>query len=197
MPGVSQQSADKIVEECREVETLGIPGVILFGLAGKKDAQGASSDVRRWRSTAGDRGDSQGQIATAGDHRCMFVRIHRPRTLRSHRKRRSGQRCDAGDFWRSSAFARAGRRGHCRAVGHDGRARRRRFAQALDEQDSRILPIMAYAAKYSSGFYGPFREAAESTPQFGDRRSVSDGSGERARGTAGSANSTWKKARTW
>jgi porphobilinogen synthase len=49
--------------------------------------------------------------------------------------------------------------------------------QALDDHDHHDLPIMAYAAKYSSGFYGPFREAAESTPKFGDRRTYQMDSG--------------------
>ena len=56
--------------------------------------------------------------------------------------------------------------------------------EALDEAGFAETPIMAYSAKYASGFYGPFREAADSTPQFGDRRCLPDGSGERRRGDA-------------
>ena len=52
--------------------------------------------------------------------------------------------------------------------------------EALDEAGFTETPIMAYSAKYASAFYGPFREAADSTPQFGDRRSLPDGPGQRA-----------------
>ena len=56
--------------------------------------------------------------------------------------------------------------------------------RALDERGMPDVGIMAYSAKFASGFYGPFREAAESAPQFGDRRTLPDGSGQRARGDA-------------
>ena len=69
------------------------------------------------------------------------------------------------------AVARRGRRRLRRAVGHDGRPRRPPSAATLDERGFEQTAIMSYAAKYCSGFYGPFREAADSTPQFGDRRS--------------------------
>ena len=71
---------------------------------------------------------------------------------------------------RAAVSPRRGRRAHRRAVRHDGRPRRR-DSRALDERGFDQVAIMAYAAKYCSGFYGPFREAADSTPQFGDRRS--------------------------
>ena len=66
--------------------------------------------------------------------------------------------------------ARAGGRARGRAVGHDGRARGRDPRAPSTQPGSTSLPILSYAAKYASAFYGPFREAADSAPQFGDRR---------------------------
>ena len=93
------------------------------------------------------------------------------------------------------AIARAGRGGHRRAVGHDGRPRGRDPAKALDENGFEKTPILSYAAKYASVFYGPFREAAESAPQFGDRRSYQMDPANAARRCRRS-NSTSRKART-
>ena len=71
---------------------------------------------------------------------------------------------------RAGAVARGGRRRHRRAVRHDGRPGRP-HPRALDEAGFTQVAIMSYAAKYCSAFYGPFREAADSAPAFGDRRS--------------------------
>ena len=68
-------------------------------------------------------------------------------------------------------LARARRRRHRRALGHDGRPRGRHPQGARRRPASQNTPILSYAAKFASVFYGPFREAAESAPQFGDRRS--------------------------
>ena len=65
---------------------------------------------------------------------------------------------------------RPGGRGHRRPLGHDGRPGRRPSARRWTRRASPDMPILSYAAKYASGFYGPFREAAQSAPQFGDRR---------------------------
>ncbi len=62
--------------------------------------------------------------------------------------------------------------------------------EALDEASFTETPIMAYSAKYASCFYGPFREAADSTPQFGDRRVVPDGPGQRRRRPCARSRST-------
>ena len=68
-------------------------------------------------------------------------------------------------------FAGAGGHGHHRALRHDGWPRGRHSRGARRTPASKTRPILSYAAKFASGFYGPFREAADSAPQFGDRRS--------------------------
>ena len=70
----------------------------------------------------------------------------------------------------AARLARPRRRRRRRALGHDGRPRRPRSASALDARGFEDVAILAYAAKFASAYYGPFREAAESAPAFGDRR---------------------------
>src|SRR5258708_6584370 len=118
MPGVAQQSVDMFLEECREVEQLGIPGIILFGII-------ENGEVKN---------DPTLELLAA----------------------------------ESLSHARAGADIIAPSDMMDGRVGAIR--KALDAGGFEDVTIMSYAAKYCSGFYGPFREAAESAPQFGDRR---------------------------
>ena len=110
----------------------------------------------------------------ARDHRRLLLRIHRPRPLRPvDRDGGAGgrrQRRDVAAPGRTGRQPRpgGGRRG--RPVGDDGRHGRRRSARGSTRPASLEIPILSYAAKFASGYYGPFREAAESAPAFGDRR---------------------------
>ena len=120
MPGVCQQSPDKLVEECREVEGLGIPAVMLFGLPEHKDEQGSEAWSADRRGAARHRSDSPRETQAGGDHRRLLVRIHQPRPLRRDRKWRGGQRPDAQAAGRRGALARPRGRRHRRSFGHDG-----------------------------------------------------------------------------
>jgi porphobilinogen synthase len=169
MPGVDRFSVDTLVEECKQVADLGIPAVILFGIPDEKDAFGLGAY------------DTEGIIARAvtaikqalpdlvvicdicmceyTDHgHCGVLQdrqVHNDATLELLAKA-------------SVTYAKAG----CDMVAPsdmmDGRVLAIR--KALDGADFDDLPIMSYSAKYASAFYGPFRDAAESTPAFGDRR---------------------------
>ena len=99
------------------------------------------------------------------------MRIHVARPLRSRSRRRGGrQRRDAGAARQDRHLAcRSGRRRGC-ALGHDGRSRGRRSGRSSTPRVTPTLPIVAYSAKFASAFYGPFRDAADSAPAFGDRR---------------------------
>src|SRR5271165_676354 len=170
MPPQCQLSIDTAVEECREVEALGIGGVILFGLPESKDdmASGAYDDngivqrairaIRRETSNLLVVTDVCNCEYTSHGH-CGYVKdgdVDNDTTLQ---------------WLAKSALS------HARAGAHivapsdmmDGRVWAIR--QALDANGYEKIPVMSYAAKFASVFYGPFREAAESTPQFGDRRS--------------------------
>jgi len=169
MPGVFQQSADQIVEECREVESLGIPGVILFGLPEKKDARGISS-------TAAD-GVVQRAIEAIRKAKLKLLVITDVCLCEYTDHGHCGVIEDgevANDATleilakQAVSHARAGADIVAPSDMMDGRVGVIR--EALDEHKFENISILAYAAKYSSAFYGPFREAAQSIPQFGDRR---------------------------
>ena len=169
MPGVFQQSADQIVEECREVESLGIPGVILFGLPEKKDARGLSSiaaDGVVQRAIEAIRKAKLKLLVITDVCLCEYTdhghcgviedgEVANDATLEILAKQ-------------AVSHARAGADIVAPSDMMDGRVGVIR--EALDEHKFENISILAYAAKYSSAFYGPFREAAQSTPQFGDRR---------------------------
>jgi porphobilinogen synthase len=169
MPGVFQQSADQIVEECREVESLGIPGVILFGLPEKKDARGMSSvaaDGVVQRAIEAIRKAKLKLLVITDVCLCEYTdhghcgviengEVANDATLEILAKQ-------------AVSHARAGADIVAPSDMMDGRVGAIR--EALDEHKFENISILTYAAKYSSGFYGPFREAAQSTPQFGDRR---------------------------
>jgi porphobilinogen synthase len=169
MPGVFQQSADEIVEECREVESLGIPGIILFGLPEKKDARGMSSiaaDGVVQRAIEAIRKAKLKLLVITDVCLCEYTdhghcgviedgEVANDATLDILAKQ-------------AVSHARAGADIVAPSDMMDGRIGVIR--EALDEHKFENISILAYAAKYSSAFYGPFREAAQSTPQFGDRR---------------------------
>ena len=170
MPGVNRYSVDTLVEDCREVAGLGIPAVILFGIPNKKDALGTQAYDPKGivpRAVSAVKKALPDLLVICDVCLCEYTdhghcgvldknQVHNDATLDLLAKA-------------SLAYARAG----CDMVAPsdmmDGRVIEIR--EALDEAGFDDLPIMSYAAKYCSAFYGPFREAADSAPQFGDRRS--------------------------
>jgi porphobilinogen synthase len=170
MPGVYQQSVDKIVEECREVEALGIPGVILFGLPTLKDSRGAISyapdGVVQKAIEAVRRANLKLLVITDvclceyTDHgHCGVVEkgeILNDPTLELLAEQALSHTRVGADIVAPSDMM-------------DGRVAAIR--NKLDANGFENTAILAYSAKYCSGFYGPFREAADSAPQSGDRRS--------------------------
>jgi porphobilinogen synthase len=170
MPGVYQQSVDQIVEECREVESLGIPGIILFGLPETKDARGASSlgaDGVVQRAIEAIRKAELKLLVMTDVCLCEYTDHGHCGVL------------EDGDVANDAtvvilaqqalSHARAGADIVAPSDMMDGRVAAIR--EILDQHKFENIAILSYAAKYCSGFYGPFREAAQSAPQFGDRRS--------------------------
>ncbi len=170
MPGVFQLSVDKLIDECKEVASLGIPAVILFGIPDHKDENGSGAY------------DSHGIIQSAV--RAIKANVKNlvvitdvclcEYTSHGHCGVLNGE-----EILNDETIALLAKE----AVSHadagadiiapsdmmDGRVLAIR--KALDYKGYKNIPIMSYAAKYASGFYGPFRDAAESAPAFGDRRS--------------------------
>jgi porphobilinogen synthase len=170
MPGVFQQSPDQIAEECREVADLGVPGVILFGLPEHKDATGseaASAQGAVQRSIEAIRKAKLDLLVVTDVCLCEY-------TSHGH----CGVVKDGDvlndptlDLLAEAALshARAGADMVAPSDMMDGRVGAIR--RKLDANGFADIAIFSYAAKYCSAFYGPFREAAQSAPQSGDRRS--------------------------
>jgi porphobilinogen synthase len=170
MPGVCQQSVDQILEECREVEALGIPGVILFGLPEKKDARGASSlgaDGVVQRSIEAIRKAKLNLLVVTDVCLCEYTDHGHCGVIENGEIANDPTLEILAD--QALSHARAGADVVAPSDMMDGRVGAIRAK--LDDHKFENIPILSYAAKYCSGFYGPFREAAESAPKFGDRRS--------------------------
>jgi porphobilinogen synthase len=170
MPGVFQLTVDRAVRECREVKELGITAVILFGLPERKDATGseAFSDGGVVQSAVREIKEQLPDLLVITDvclceytdhGHCGVIRaggVDNDETLSVLVKEALSHARAGADIVAPSDMM-DGRVGAIRA--------------ALDREGFQQTAIMAYAAKYASAFYGPFREAADSAPQFGDRRS--------------------------
>lgn len=170
MPGVAQMSIDVAAEACKKTADVGVPAVILFGIPPNKDAMGtgAYADdgiIQRAIPALKEAAPDLCVITDVclceyTDHgHCGVIHngdVHNDETLELLAKE-------------SVSHARAGADMIAPSDMMDGRVAAIR--KSLDAEGFSQTPIMAYAAKYNSAFYGPFREAAESAPQFGDRRS--------------------------
>jgi porphobilinogen synthase len=170
MPGVYQQSVDQIVEECREVADLGIPGVILFGLPEHKDALGtesASAQGAVQRSIEAIRKAKLNLLVIADVCLCEYTSHGHCGVLKGDEVLNDPTLVLLADA--ALSHARAGADIVAPSDMMDGRVGAIR--QRLDENSFEDVAILSYAAKYCSAFYGPFREAAQSAPQTGDRKS--------------------------
>jgi porphobilinogen synthase len=170
MPGQYRLSTDELLKECKDAASMGIPAVLLFGLPRDKDPRGTEAyaedgiiqqAVRAVKDTIPDllvitdvclcEYTSHGHCGVVEDGR-----IKNDPTLELIARTAISHAEAGADLVAPSDMM-------------DGRVAAIR--EGLDESGFPETPIMAYSAKYASAFYGPFREAADSTPQFGDRRS--------------------------
>ncbi len=174
MPNNYQLSIDELVKECAEVQSLGIGGVILFGLPTAKDeiASGAYDDEGIvQRAIRALRRDLPELLIVTDVCNCEYT-SHGHCGLIQEGDVTGEVDNDATLQWLAKSalsHARAGADIVAPSDMMDGRVAAIRTA--LDANGFEKTPIMAYAAKFASVFYGPFREAADSAPQFGDRRS--------------------------
>ncbi len=170
MPGMEQLSVDRAVQEAREVFELGVPAVILFGLPVHKDAEGSEGyepDGIVPRAIRAIKEESPDLLVWADVCLCEY-------TDHGH----CGVLTESGEVDNDAtlpllaraalAYAQAGADAVAPSDMMDGRVAAIRTM--LDDKDLGHVPIVSYAAKYASAYYGPFREAAQSTPSFGDRR---------------------------
>lgn len=169
MPGIDRFSVDTLVEECQTVADLGIPAVILFGIPAEKDALGRGAYDPKGiipRAVSAIKKALPGLVVICDVCMCEYTdhghcgildkeQVHNDATIELLAKA-------------SLAYVKAGADIMAPSDMMDGRVIEIR--EALDEAGFDHIPVMSYAAKYASAFYGPFRDAAESTPSFGDRR---------------------------
>jgi porphobilinogen synthase len=189
MPGVCNLSVDEAVNEARQTHSLGVPAIILFGLPEKKDevATGAWAEDGIVQQAARAIKREVPELVIMGDvclceymshGHCGVVRATSPQSLGAAVA--ASAAVGAGYEIVNDAtleilartavsLARAGVDVIAPSDMMDGRVAAIR--KALDGAGLANTPILSYAAKFASGFYGPFREAADSAPQFGDRRS--------------------------
>lgn len=170
MPGHYQMSVDNLAKEAKEIKSLGIPAVILFGIPEHKDEIGSEAYnpkgiIQQAIKTIKNKAPELVVITdvcmceyTSHGH-CGIIKnndVDNDATLELLAKEALSHAKAGADMVAPSDMM-------------DGRVAVIR--KALDENGFQNMPIMSYAVKYASAFYGPFREAAESTPEFGDRRS--------------------------
>jgi porphobilinogen synthase len=171
MPGICQLSIDELVKEAKAAQAAGVPAVLLFAAPAAKDAQ--ASDARDPRGLAA-------QAIAALKEACPRLLVWADVCLcgatdHGHCGHVSAEGVIDNDSSIHTLaevalnYARAGADAVAPSDMMDGRVGAIRAL--LDAQGHAATPIVAYAAKYASSFYGPFREAAESAPAFGDRRS--------------------------
>jgi porphobilinogen synthase len=204
MPGVFNISVDEAVKEAREAKSLGLGGIILFGLPEKKDevASGAwAEDGIVQRATRAIKREVRDLVVVGDVCLCEYMShghcgVVQKKNSAGGNTGASAKRGSGGNGGRSAVAtqtaaeveyeilndptleilaktavsqAKAGMDIIAPSDMMDGRVASIR--KALDQAGFLNTPILSYAAKFASGFYGPFREAADSTPQFGDRRS--------------------------
>ena len=170
MPGVFRFSVDRLVEECKRIFDLGVPGVILFGIPAHKDARGSGADASDGivqQATSAIKSELPELCVMTDVCLCEYTDHGHCGIVEDEvvRNDASVARLAATAL----SHARAGADIVAPSDMMDGRVAAIRTI--LDDHDFEEVAVLAYAAKYASAFYGPFRDAAESTPQFGDRRS--------------------------
>ena len=169
MPGQFQHSVDNVLRECGELLSVGVRSVILFGIPNEKDEVGSGAYADEGiiqKATRAIKSEFLEMTVVTDVCLCEYTShghcgvvedgyVNNDRTLELLAKEAVSHAQSGADIIGPSDMM-------------DGRIAAIR--SALDANRFENIPIMAYSAKYSSGFYGPFREAAESTPQFGDRK---------------------------
>jgi porphobilinogen synthase len=169
LPGCFHLSVDEVVREAEEVEQLGIGGIILFGLPEAKDPEGSEGyaedgvvqqAVRAIREACGE------LLVVTDVCLCEYTSHGHCGVIRDGEV----QNDPTLELLARQAVSHAASGAHVVAPSDMMDGRVGAIRAALDDAGYPDVPIMSYAAKYASAFYGPFREAADSAPQFGDRR---------------------------
>jgi porphobilinogen synthase len=169
MPGIYRLSVDELLKETEELRSLGIPGVILFGLPDVKDSMGSAAyaeDGIVQRAISAVKENVPGLIVLTDVCLCQYTDHGHCGVIKDGRIDNDTTIDILSDV--ALSHARAGADFVAPSDMMDGRVGAIR--NRLEKEGYTDTGIMSYAVKYSSAFYGPFREAADSAPQFGDRK---------------------------
>lgn len=170
MPGVFQLSIDKLIEECKELVELGIPAIILFGIPEHKDEKGSEAYNPNGiiqQAVRAIKANVENLLVITDVCLCEY-------TSHGHCGVLNGDEVlndETVSLLAKEAISHAEAGADIIAPSDMMDGRVAAIRKALDYKGFTKTPILSYAAKYASGYYGPFRDAAESTPAFGDRRS--------------------------
>jgi porphobilinogen synthase len=170
MPGIFQLSVDELVKECKEVASLGIPAVILFGIPEHKDEEGSEAYDPNGivqKAIRAIKAEIKNLLVITDVCMCEY-------TSHGHCGLLKGEEIlndETVTLLAKEALSHVEAGADIVAPSDMMDGRVLAIRKALDYKGFTKIPIMSYSAKYSSGYYGPFRDAAESAPAFGDRRS--------------------------
>ena len=170
MPGVFQMSIDVLLEECKEVVALGIPAIILFGIPEHKDEVGSDAYNDKGiiqRAVRAIKNEVRDLLVITDVCLCEYTSHGHCGLLRDGEILND----ETVELLVKEAISHAKAGADMIAPSDMMDGRMTAIRQGLDENGFNKIPIMSYAVKYSSGYYGPFRDAADSAPSFGDRRS--------------------------
>ena len=174
MPGVFQLSVDELVKEAARAHEAGVPAVLLFGIPERKDAKASGAYAKAGivqRAVAELKGALPALIVITDVCLCEYMEHGHCGIVAPGDKSGRVQNDPTLDLLARTAASHAAAGADIVAPSDMMDGRVKAIRAGLDEAGFTNIPIMSYAAKFASAFYGPFRDAAESTPHFGDRRS--------------------------
>lgn len=173
MPGVSQLSVDELVKDAATARDLGVPAVILFGIPARKDAQASGAYAKQGivqRAVRELKKRLPGMVVITDVCLCEYTSHGHCGVVRGGRGAFEVANDPTLNLLARTALSHAEAGADIVAPSDMMDGRVRAIRALLDARGFAETPILAYAAKFASSFYGPFREAAESPPQFGDRK---------------------------
>ncbi len=174
MPGVFQLSVDQLLVDAERAFSVGVPGVILFGIPALKDAKASGAYARTGivqQAVRALKKELPELLVITDVCLCEYMSHGHCGVVKKTARGAEILNDPSLELLALSAVSHAEAGADIIAPSDMMDGRVRAIRQALERAGFSDIPIMSYAAKFASGFYGPFREAAESTPQFGDRRS--------------------------
>lgn len=173
MPGVYNLSVDELIKECKQVEELGIPAIILFGIPDEKDETGSSAYSSKGiiqKAVREIKREKLNLIVITDVCLCEYTSHGHCGILRESKYGLEVDNDKTFEVLAKEALSHVEAGADIVAPSDMMDGRVRAIREILDKNGFSSIPILSYSAKFASSFYGPFREAAQSAPSFGDRK---------------------------